>query len=694
MPLSSAQVAALSVALTIVVRWAPSAGPTLAAGQLRLVSVPASEAPKPFRDDILPMCYRDGVNIDGLGRILKLDTYCSPKSTSSMLTRFSIYNKYKTMEGIKFLPQLMCRLGNYNATFGPYQFNLDLLLQSGFNYKTRTVIYIPGYRSKLQERWIVEARKDWLELDEDVDVIEVSWSDSNKGVYSEAVAHTPLVARQVTLLLYYLAELSGISLYNEEFLSNIHLVGHSLGAHIAGFVGQDLNSQAGRITGLDPAGPSFDQFADTQRLSRTDAQFVDIIHTNRGKMKYMNMAAGATLQAISMLPGIPSLTKAISASYSGEGDTAWYGMDMQMGHVDYQANNGRVQPGCSGLLHICDHNRATDIYADIIRHERLLRSSLSNVGVSEVAEALKSSRLLAFEADSYDEFLSGENLAKNCGNLLDVSRHLSGEQVKSSMNDCTMPIDLVSHVNELREELKTNYPNKINFSPLNSTNYRKFYFKTLEDRPLIGDHYLVKVYFSVPPTWKDDTCSLEIKLEMIDSKNVTIELDRLFGSIDRPGVPLAVPFVHPDGVVARPKLIQLFDQVSRHNENQTTTIDERLVRRLLPDNIRLSLGKPKSKSVFGVVKDLTKKMIKMDDEQSCRFAIDLIEVHPVSLMMNEQAKNFAGLYTREGHLNYESLKHVKVGALNKLRRENLIARLAPEFQLNVKVGLESIVLND
>ncbi|GFW01963.1 hypothetical protein TNCV_1148431 [Trichonephila clavipes] len=72
---------------------------------------------------------------------------------------------------------------------------------------------------------------------------------------------------------------------------NIHIVGHSLGAHISGVAGTQLPT-LGRITGLDPASRFVFPKILYHRLNYTDATFVDIIHTStfdNGKLNWFNV---------------------------------------------------------------------------------------------------------------------------------------------------------------------------------------------------------------------------------------------------------------------------------------------------------------------------------------------------------------------------------------------------------------------
>ncbi|XP_058459589.1 vitellogenin-1-like [Malaya genurostris] len=112
-------------------------------------------------------------------------------------------------------------------------------------------------------------------------------------------------------------------------LDSIHLIGHSLGAHIVGSAGryfqQRTNQSIPRITGLDPANPCFNEGEALSGISRGDADFVDIIHSN--------------------------------AKVLGKRDP--------MGDVDFYPNGVvSVQPGC--LNPSCSHARAWELYAETV----------------------------------------------------------------------------------------------------------------------------------------------------------------------------------------------------------------------------------------------------------------------------------------------------------------------------------------
>lgn len=107
-------------------------------------------------------------------------------------------------------------------------------------------------------------------------------------------------------------------------IETFHLVSHSLGSHLSGFIGRNVISITNgrytlpRITCLDPAGPlwyGINIFASP--VSRRDARFVDVIHTDRNR----------------------------------------FGAPVSTGTVDFYPNDGAgIQPGCSRLaLPTCKH---------------------------------------------------------------------------------------------------------------------------------------------------------------------------------------------------------------------------------------------------------------------------------------------------------------------------------------------------
>jgi len=113
-------------------------------------------------------------------------------------------------------------------------------------------------------------------------------------------------------------------------IEKIHLIGHSLGAHIAGAAGRYLTYRTGllvpRITGLDPANPCFNEGETLSGLSRGDATFVDVIHSDPGAL--------------------------------GKRDS--------LGDADFYPNGlNPLPPGC--LTIICAHARSWEYYAETVR---------------------------------------------------------------------------------------------------------------------------------------------------------------------------------------------------------------------------------------------------------------------------------------------------------------------------------------
>uniref|UniRef100_A0A3B5RCZ4 Lipase member H-like n=1 Tax=Xiphophorus maculatus TaxID=8083 RepID=A0A3B5RCZ4_XIPMA len=163
-----------------------------------------------------------------------------------------------------------------------------------------TALVIHGYRpTGAPPIWINRIVR-LLAEQEDMNVIVVDWNRGAANLnYFTAVTYTREAALNLTGFIRTMQE-EGAS------LSSIHLIGVSLGAHLAGFVGANLKGAIGRITGLDPAGPMFTSANPEERLDPSDAMFVDVLHTD------MNS----------------------------------FGLQGAHGHIDFYANGGIDQPGC------------------------------------------------------------------------------------------------------------------------------------------------------------------------------------------------------------------------------------------------------------------------------------------------------------------------------------------------------------
>ncbi|KAJ6626577.1 Pancreatic triacylglycerol lipase, partial [Pseudolycoriella hygida] len=194
-----------------------------------------------------------------------------------------------------------------------------------YNPSKETKILIHGWRSSTNSDTVQHIKDAYLQKF-DYNVIAVDWeSVASNFFYFTPATQTRDVGRYVAELIYYLCTDQGTD------LNKIHIIGHSLGAHAAGFAGSFVGpGKVSRITGLDPAMPKFDFVAPDGRLDTSDAQFVDVIHSCAGTL----------------------------------------GIKKSIGHVDFYPNNGEaIQPGCTGVKEFteaCSHGRSHKFFAESI----------------------------------------------------------------------------------------------------------------------------------------------------------------------------------------------------------------------------------------------------------------------------------------------------------------------------------------
>uniref|UniRef100_M0R6V9 Lipase H n=1 Tax=Rattus norvegicus TaxID=10116 RepID=M0R6V9_RAT len=148
------------------------------------------------------------------------------------------------------------------------------------NVTKKTTFIIHGFRpTGSPPVWMEELVQSLISVQE-MNVVVVDW---NRGATTVIYPHASSKTRKVALIL---KEFIDQMLAKGASLDNIYMIGVSLGAHIAGFVGEMYSGKLGRITGLDPAGPLFNGRPPEDRLDPSDAQFVDVIHSDTDGIKY------------------------------------------------------------------------------------------------------------------------------------------------------------------------------------------------------------------------------------------------------------------------------------------------------------------------------------------------------------------------------------------------------------------------
>ncbi|CAG5122856.1 unnamed protein product, partial [Candidula unifasciata] len=229
-----------------------------------------------------------------------------------------------------------------------------------------TKILIHGFLDSvaLTSMWL--DMKDELLFHDDYNVVIVDWSKGNELPYDQACANARVVGAQIAALIKSLIKGTGVS------AASFHIIGHSLGAHVSGYAGE-LVPGVGRITGLDPAGPYFENTETVVRLDEKDALFVDAIHTDAKNLLQLGL-----------------------------------GTKTPSGHMDFYPNLGHDQPECT-------YNPITNIIAGngiIVGVEETIACSHIRA-VQYFTESINTQcPFLAFPCASEDDFQN--NLCHSC----------------------------------------------------------------------------------------------------------------------------------------------------------------------------------------------------------------------------------------------------------------------------------------
>nr|XP_033322500.1 phospholipase A1 VesT1.02-like [Megalopta genalis] len=212
----------------------------------------------------------------------------------------------------------------------------DALQKSNFNFSRPTKFVTHGWINTVKDGAVALVRDAYLQHG-DYNVVGIDWGAISFTPYEWASSRVVMVSKYCSAFIDFLQQ-KGLD------LSQVTIVGHSLGGQIAGLTARYIEGHVDLVIALDPALPNFQLAGPGSRVARGDARYVEVIHTNAGV----------------------------------------FGYSEAIGDIDFYPNGGGLQAGCK--TETCSHLRAFKYFA----------------------ESINSSDFVAVECSSYSKFRNGE----------------------------------------------------------------------------------------------------------------------------------------------------------------------------------------------------------------------------------------------------------------------------------------------
>jgi len=198
----------------------------------------------------------------------------------------------------------------------------DVLRNSNFDPRFPTHFTIHGWGGSGNERLNTYSARGFHQIGEH-NMIAVDWSLGADTInYITARNRVVPVAEVIAGFIDFLHE------HNMLRFEETQVMGFSLGGQVAGLVGKAVRrGKIEVIMALDPAGPLFSETDPTDRTASTDGAYVEVIHTNMGRL----------------------------------------GFSIPIGQADFFPNYGVTMPGCGlDLTGQCSHTLAHLYYSESI----------------------------------------------------------------------------------------------------------------------------------------------------------------------------------------------------------------------------------------------------------------------------------------------------------------------------------------